>query len=211
MEVAKTGWPLPAPTVGLLGGSFNPAHEGHLWISRQALTRLGLHQVWWLVSPQNPLKPSAGMARQASRIAHAGRVATDPRIRVTGLEADLGTTFTADTLPALARRFPRTRFVWLMGADNLLQISHWQRWPQIFHAAVVAVFDRGSYSRQVAWATGARRFARQRLSERECHGLAQRRPPQWVLLHIPRHPASATALRASGRALIDPPQTIDPA
>ena len=208
MEVTRRGWPLPAPTVGLLGGSFNPAHEGHRWISQQALALLGLDQIWWLVSPQNPLKPSAGMAQHTDRIAHARGVAAHPRIVVTGLEAELGTRYTVDTLAALTRRFPRTRFVWLMGADNLVQVSRWQRWPQIFHAVPVAVFDRGSYSRSAAWAKSARRFARQRMLEHACQGLARHSPPRWVLLHIPRHPASGTALRARGYTLNQTPSAV---
>ena len=199
MEVARPGWPLPAPTVGLLGGSFNPAHDGHRHISVRALAALGLHQIWWLVSPQNPLKPRAGMATLAERTAHARRVADHPRIKVTDLEATLGSTFTADTLRLLTRRFPRTRFVWLMGADNLVQVSQWERWPQIFHSVPVAVFDRGSYSQRVTGAMSVRRFARHRRTEHACQGLAGQRPPAWVLLHTRRHPASATALRARGR------------
>ena len=211
MEVGHAGWPLPRPVVGLLGGSFNPAHAGHRWISVQAMARLTLDAVWWLVSPQNPLKPRAGMAGQTVRVAHARRIAAHPRIAVTGLEADLGTTYTADTLNALRRRFPRTRFVWLMGADNLVQIARWERWPQIFNAVPIAVIDRGSYSTSAVWAKSARRFARHRLAERACQGLARQQPPVWGLLHIPRHPASGTALRARGQALtavsFDPPPT----
>ena len=112
--------------IGLLGGSFNPAHDGHLEISREALRRLGLDRVWWLVSPQNPLKSRDGMAPMAERLAAARRVAADRRIVVTGLEAVLGTAYTADTLQALARQLPRVGFVWLMGADNLIQVHHWR-------------------------------------------------------------------------------------
>ncbi len=128
--------------VGLLGGSFNPAHDGHLHVSREALKRLRLDEIWWLVSPQNPLKPVAGMASLADRLVGARNVAgMGAHIRVTDLEARLGTRYTADTLAALRRRFPRTRFVWLMGADNLRQISRWDRWERIFALAPIAVFD----------------------------------------------------------------------
>lgn len=125
--------------VGLLGGSFNPAHDGHRYISRLALKLLGLDEVWWLVSPQNPLKPAAGMASLGDRLARAQAVADHPRIRVTDLERLLGTRYTADTLAALHRCFPRTRFVWLMGADNLLQVPRWQRWTEIFETTPVAL------------------------------------------------------------------------
>jgi nicotinate-nucleotide adenylyltransferase len=122
---AALGGRLPGPgrRIGLLGGSFNPAHRGHLEISRAALKRLGLDQVWWLVSPQNPLKPERGMAPLGQRLTGARRLARDLRIRASALESALGTAYTADTVSALARRFPRCHFVWLMGADNLVQIS----------------------------------------------------------------------------------------
>ncbi|MBO0712928.1 MAG: nicotinate-nicotinamide nucleotide adenylyltransferase, partial [Acetobacteraceae bacterium] len=116
--------------IGLLGGSFNPAHGGHLHVSLLALRHLALDEIWWLVSPQNPLKPADGMAPFANRLEQARRVAAEhPRIRVTDLENRLGASrYTADTLQALRRRFPRLRFVWLMGGDNLVQIPRWQRW-----------------------------------------------------------------------------------
>ncbi len=186
--------------IGLLGGSFNPAHEGHRHISLSALRRLGLDEVWWLVSPQNPLKPLAGMAAQDERITTAeGVVAGHPQIRVTGIEARLGTRYTADTLALLARRFPRARFVWLMGADNLRQIPQWDRWRAIFRTVAVAVFDRSPYSYKSLAGKAARRFSRCRLPERGTRLLTERTPPAWAFLHLRRHPASATAIR-QGRA-----------
>ena len=128
--------------VGLLGGSFNPAHGGHLHVSREALKRLDLDEVWWLVAPQNPLKAVRGMAPFDKRLAGAKRLARDPRIRVLDLERRLGTRYTVDTVAALRRLFPKIRFVWLMGADNLAQIRHWQRWTRIFAALPIAVFAR---------------------------------------------------------------------
>ncbi len=182
--------------IGLLGGSFNPAHAGHRHISLAALTRLRLDRVWWLVSPQNPLKPVAGMAPLAGRLALARRVAAHPRIVVTDLEARLGTRYTADTLAALTARFPRVRFVWLMGADNLIQLPDWQHWTQIFHTMPIAVFARPAYCLRASGGKAARRFARHRRAERNAGSLADQRPPAWTLFHIPLHPASATALRA---------------
>lgn len=182
--------------IGLLGGSFNPAHAGHRHISIQALRRLGLDEVWWLVSPQNPLKPPAGMAGFAARMAQARRAARHPRIRVSDLEARLGTRYTADTLAALRRRFPRHRFVWLMGADNLRQIPAWQHWTRIFTELSIAVFDRPSYSLRALAGKAARRYWHFRLRPRQAKRIAARRPPAWVFLHIPLHPASATAIRA---------------
>src|SRR5205814_632695 len=133
--------------IGLPGGALNPAHGGHLHISREALKRLDLDEIWWLVSPQNPLKPVAGMAPFAERLQQAAAVAAAARrIRVSDIEAALGTTYTADTLRALRRRFPRARFVWLMGGDNLAQFPYWRGWQQIFRTLPVAVFARPTTS-----------------------------------------------------------------
>ncbi len=185
--------------IGLLGGSFNPAHAGHRHISRLALARLGLDQVWWLVSPQNPLKPSVGMAGLEDRLRAAERAAAHHRIVPTAIEARLGTRFTAETLARLTQTYARARFVWLMGADNLIQIPKWRKWTQIFHTLPVAVFDRRSYSFNSVSGVAATRFAHRRVPEWEAATLIGRTPPAWVFLHIPRHPASSTAIRA-GRA-----------
>jgi nicotinate-nucleotide adenylyltransferase len=182
--------------VGILGGSFNPAHEGHRQISLAALGRLGLDEVWWMVSPQNPLKPTAGMAPFDRRLAGACAVARHPRIRVTDIESQLGTRFTADSLVKLGRAFPRTRFVWLMGADNLTQIARWERWQQIFHAVAIAVFNRPTYCFKALSGVAARRFARRRLTATAAGSLARQRPPAWVFLFTRLNPISATAIRA---------------
>ena len=188
----------PARRIGILGGSFNPAHDGHRHISLEALKRLRLDEVWWLVSPQNPLKPQEGMAPFEDRIEKAKSVADHPRIRVTDIEKGFGTTYTAETLARLCRRFPTQRFVWLMGADNLSQISHWSRWTRIFHTVPVAVFDRPSYSLGALSGRAARRFHRERIKESRAGRLADMRPPAWVFLHTPLNATSATALRARG-------------
>lgn len=182
--------------VGLLGGSFNPAHDGHRFISLEALRRLALDEVWWLVSPQNPLKPVAGMAPLAERAAGARACAAHARLRVTTLETRFGTRYTADTLAVLRRRFPNVTFVWLMGADNLQQISRWRAWSSIFRNHPVAVFDRAPYSYRALASKAARRFARHRLPLRKAPVLAGSEAPAWVFLPIRRHPASATAIRA---------------
>jgi len=184
--------------VGLLGGSFNPAHAGHRHISLLALKLLKLQEIWWLVSPQNPLKPRSGMAPFAIRLARAAALARDPRIKVSDLELRLGTHFTADTVETLKRRYPRLRFVWLMGADNLRQIAGWQRWPQIFTQLSIAVFDRPSYSLKALAGRAACRFRHHRMRPRQAGRLAELGPPAWVFLHIPLHKASATAIRAAG-------------
>ncbi|MCA0199905.1 MAG: nicotinate-nucleotide adenylyltransferase [Proteobacteria bacterium] len=179
--------------IGLLGGSFNPAHEGHLHLSREALKRLGLDEVWWLVSPQNPLKSAADMAPLTDRLAGARKMAADPRIKVTDLERRLGTARTARTLGALTARFKRLRFVWLMGADNLAQMPQWWRWTQIFKASRVAVFDRSPYSYGALAGAAAKRFSWARVSQTVT--LWHRKAPVWTYVAMRRHPASATAIR----------------
>lgn len=182
--------------VGLLGGSFNPAHAGHRHVSETALKLLRLDEVWWLVSPQNPLKPVRGMAPLEQRLAVARTAASHPRIRVTAIEQDLGTRYTADTLAALRRRFPNLRFVWLMGADNLDQIPRWDRWHRVFRGAAIAIFDRNPYSFRALAGKAARKYARNRVAERRAGVLADMRPPAWAFLHTRLHPASATSIRA---------------
>lgn len=189
-----------AGRIGLLGGSFNPAHAGHLHISRVALKRLGLDAVWWLVSPQNPLKPTAGMAPMAERLAAARAVARHPRIQASGMEAELGSTYTADTLRKLRTRFPRARFVWLMGADNMLQMPRWRRWPEIFDKTPVAVVARPAYSWNAMHGKAALRYRSARLGERSARTLARRRPPVWLYIATRLHMASATEIRAGRQA-----------
>jgi len=190
--------------IGLLGGSFNPAHDGHRHVALVALHRLRLDAVWWLVSPQNPLKSSDGMAGLADRVASARAVARHPRFRVTTLETTLGTRFTADTIPALCRRFPRTQFVWLMGADNLFGVRRWQRWSDIFRSVPVAVVARAPYSVRAFTSLAAQRFRRHRLPERQAGLLGARTAPAWVFLHVRRHPASSTEIRRHGGGIARP-------
>ena len=186
--------------VGVLGGSFNPAHEGHLHVSRVALAGLGLDRVWWLVSPQNPLKPAAGMGSIGARAAGAKKLArADRRIVVSTAERDLGTRYTADTLERLCARLPRTRFVWLMGADNLCQLPQWERWTDIMATVPVAVFGRRPYSLRALAGKAAVRYREVRLDSGDVRSLVGRTPPVWAFIGGPTHPASATAIRASGR------------
>jgi nicotinate-nucleotide adenylyltransferase len=186
--------------IGLLGGSFNPAHEGHLHISRVALKRLRLDEVWWLVSPQNPLKPKAGMAPLRDRLAAARALAGGRRIRATDIEMRLGTRYTLDTVNALQRRCPETRFVWLIGADNLLELPRWHRWPDLFRRVPIAVFARRPYSLWALSGPAVQRFARFRVREAAAGALAGHNPPAWAFLHCRTHPASATAIRDSRQA-----------
>lgn len=180
--------------IGLLGGSFNPAHAGHLHISLEALKRLQLDEIWWLVSPQNPLKASDEMADYATRLAHAKIVAQHPRIRVLDVEARHQLYYTIDTLTYLQAHYPH-RFVWLMGADNLASFHRWRQWRAIAARAPIAVLDRAPYGLKALHGRFAGRLARFRLPERDAPLLASAVAPAWIYLSIPRHPMSATYLR----------------
>jgi nicotinate-nucleotide adenylyltransferase len=183
--------------IGLLGGSFNPAHEGHRHVSLLALQKLKLDEIWWLVSPQNPLKPRNDMAPLEERLSRARKiVARDRRIKVTDIETTLGTRYTADTIDALQRQFPRLDFVWLMGADNLAQISRWDRWQSIFQAVPIAVFDRPAYSLSALKAKAAQRYSSRRVAPEQAGELAALEPPAWTFIRLRLHPASATQIRA---------------
>lgn len=183
-----------------MGGSFNPAHEGHRHISVIALKRLGLDQVWWLVSPQNPLKPSKGMASFPKRFAMARFQARHPRIVVTDLEVRLGTQYTFDTLAALSRYYPHTRFVWLMGADNLGQIHRWQHWRGIFDTIPIAVFDRPPYRLQTLASPAASAYAKHRHDQSKARDLASLMPPAWTFFPSRLEPLSSSQLRMAARS-----------
>lgn len=183
-------------TVGLLGGSFNPAHEGHRYISLEAMKALGLDAVWWLVSPQNPLKSPKGMAPQAERLSCAKQVAAHPKIFVTDIEKDLGTQYTLDTLHALQRRFSRTRFVWLMGADNLLQFHRWKNWQEIFKTLPVCVLDRPPRHSTLRACPAFERFRPYLVDQAQAATILNKQLPAWTILHIPLDETSATAIRA---------------
>ena len=191
--------PEPAPgrrlRVGLLGGSFNPAHEGHRYVSQEALKRLALDQVWWLVSPQNPLKPRKGMAPLEQRVARARDVAAHPRIKVLALESRLRTRYTINTLRRLSA-WREHAFVWLIGADNLAQLPRWRQWRGVLEACPVAVFERHPYSYKALAGPAAVAYAAHRLEEADAVLLAAAEPPAWTFLRLRPHPASATALRA---------------
>jgi nicotinate-nucleotide adenylyltransferase len=182
--------------VGLLGGSFNPAHRGHRRISLAGISGLGLDEMWWLVSPGNPLKPVAGMAPFAARLASARAMARHAPIRATAIEQRLGTRYTVETLTKLVRRYPRTRFVWVMGADNLVQFPRWKAWRRIARTVPIAVVARPGYdakvraARAMGWLS---RFVRPHRQPREWMNW---RPPALVLLRFRPDPTSATGVRA---------------
>ncbi len=190
---------LPGQVVGLLGGSFDPPHLGHLQLSREALRRLRLNRIWWLVSPGNPLK-SHKPAPLAERLAAARALLVDPRICATDIEARLGTRATIDTLAALRRHYWGVNFVWLMGADNLVDFHRWHRWRMIFAEVPIAVFARplGRPNAAALLSPAARAFAKARLRPPLAHTLARLTPPAWVFLTMPLCPLSSSALRAQG-------------
>ncbi len=161
-----------------------------------ALHRLRLDFVLWLVSPQNPLKPVAGMAPLADRLAEAKARARHPRILVTALEQALGTAYTAETLARLQARCPGCRFVWIMGTDNLIQVHRWRDWTRLFHRVPVAITARPTYAFKAMASKAAHRFRRNRRPDRQAGILAGMAPPAWIYLPIRLHPASATAIRS---------------
>jgi len=182
--------------IGLLGGSFNPAHDGHMHLSRLAFRHLRLDRIWWLVSPQNPLKPAVGMASLKDRMKKAQDVASHPHISVTDIETKLKTQYTSDTLLALKKKFPGGRFVWLMGADNLAQIDQWHNWQSIFMTVPVAIFARPTYSLRAENAKAVRRFSRSRVDRSNAKQLADMKPPAWAFLKTPLSSISATEIRS---------------
>ena len=184
-------------TIGLLGGSFNPAHEGHLHVSDVALKRLGLDYVWWLVSPQNPLKPVTGMAPLVDRLAFAREIAGHPRIVVTDIENALGTRYTADTVNALQRRFPLVRFVWLMGSDNLESFHRWRNWQMIAARLPIAVVIRPGTALAPLKSAAARHFRRRFVASPKA--FARACPPALIALDGPRNAASATQIRTANQ------------
>jgi nicotinate-nucleotide adenylyltransferase len=182
--------------IGLLGGSFNPAHEGHRHVAEVARRALRLDEVWLLVSPGNPLKPAKGMAPLAQRLASAQRIAGAWLI-ATGIEAALGTRYSFDTLAELRRRFPRARFVFLLGADNLVQLPRWQRWEALAAGTAIAVLPRPGWTRRALAGQAARRLhAHRRRPGALLAGPARGQHRPWSFIPAPENPASATAIRA---------------
>jgi len=183
--------------VGLLGGSFNPAHAGHRHVADLARKRLGLDQVWLLVSPGNPLKPRRGMAPFVERMLSARRIGDGRRILATGIEARFGTRFTVNTLRVLRRRFPRVRFVWLMGADILIELPRWQAWVRMLRRMSFVVLPRPGYTRRALAGPAAYRVRHARRPERAAETLPGD-APGWTLLTTPLSAVSATAIRQGG-------------
>jgi nicotinate-nucleotide adenylyltransferase len=185
----------PGLRIGLYGGSFNPPHAGHRHVTLLALKRLKLDRVWWIVTPGNPLKELAGLAPLPERMAAARALARHPRIDVTGFEAEIGARYTLDTLEYLAARAASSRFVWIMGADNLAQFSRWRGWRRIAELMPFAVVDRPGWTLRATHSKAALALARSRIDETDAPVLAGLAPPAWVFLHGPRSALSSTVLR----------------
>ncbi len=188
----------PGQRIGLLGGSFDPPHEGHLHISKQALVRFGLDRVWWLVSPGNPLKPDSPAAFERRMAACRALVAGNRRIVVSDLERRLGTRHTVRTLERLIRLYPGVRFVWLMGADNLEGFHRWRGWQRIMGMVPVGVLGRPGHVVRAGLSPAARAFGDARLPARRAHCLPLAAPPAWCLLPGPTVDLSSTGLRERG-------------
>ena len=189
----------PGMRIGLLGGSFNPPHEGHALITRLALRRLALDRVWWLVTPGNPLKSLTGLAALKARMEAARRLDVGPKVVVSNIEAQIGSRYTYDTLLWLKRRAPGAHFVWIMGADNLRQFQLWCHWRLIADLMPIVVVDRPGSTLQAISSQAGIALAPWRVPERDAARIASMRPPALIFLHGPRSSLSSTALRRVGR------------
>jgi nicotinate-nucleotide adenylyltransferase len=178
-----------------MGGSFNPPHAGHRIAADAAMKRLGLDQLWWLITPGNPLKSRDGLSAVNGRMDLVRQFAVGPKMKVTGFERELGTSYTAATLAFLKRRHPGVRFVWIMGADNLASFDRWQHWRSIADIMPIAVVDRPGWRLRGLSSPAALALSRWRLPESEARSLADRKPPAWMLLTIRLSDLSSTALR----------------
>lgn len=187
---------LAGQRVGIMGGSFNPPHEGHAIVAVTAMKRLDLDQLWWVVTPGNPLKSANGLPPQSQRMAAARRLASAPGMKVTGFERELGTPYTAATLAFLKRRYPGVHFVWVMGADNLAGFHRWQRWRQIAAQMPIAVVDRPGWRLRALAGRAAQALWRTRLAETKAALLPTSAPPKWVFLTSRLSHLSSTQLRA---------------
>ncbi len=183
--------------IGLFGGSFNPPHQGHALVAEIALKRLRLDQLWWIVTPGNPLKNRSGLAPLSERVALCERFVHDPRIKVTAFETSLGTSYTAETLQYVKARNPHARFVWIMGADNLKSFDRWQHWRRIASTFPIAVIDRPGSTLSYLSSKMARAYDYARIDEDDAGVLWKKKAPAWTFIHGPRSGLSSTALRAA--------------
>jgi nicotinate-nucleotide adenylyltransferase len=186
--------------IGLLGGSFHPAHKGHQLISLIALKRLKLDAVWWLITPGNPLKDTKHLAPLKQRMKQARHIASHPRIRISDFEATLNTRYTVDTLRIVRARCPATRFIWLMGADNLMTFHHWKQWHTIAHLMPIAVIDRPRFTLKSMHSRAAIALKKHRVSSSALFS-NNRALPRWTFIHAQRSTLSSTALRLQKKGI----------
>ncbi|MEQ1715682.1 MAG: nicotinate-nucleotide adenylyltransferase [Hyphomicrobium sp.] len=192
----KTPLVFAGQRVGIMGGTFNPPHEGHAIVAETALKKLALDQLWWMVTPGNPLKANGRLPPQAGRMAACRRFARGPKMQITSFEAALGTPYTAATLAFLQRRHPRVRFVWVMGADNLAGFEGWQNWHEIAETFPLAIIDRPKWRLKALAQKPAQRYVRSRIDEADAGRIAALTAPAWTFLTSRLSPQSSTALRA---------------
>ena len=182
--------------IGLLGGSFNPAHVGHLHLSYLAKKHLSLDQVWWLVTPQNPLKKSLETPTTRERIEFASKLNLPVWIQLTDLELDYKTKYTSETLQKLITRFPKANFIWLMGADNLLQINLWMNWTAIFNRVRIAVFDREKYRYKSLFSKASIKYKKNRVSISRPTYIWHKSPPSWIFFSSEKVDLSSSQIRS---------------
>jgi len=184
-----------AKKIGILGGSFNPAHEGHIYISEKAIRILGLDEVWWIVSPQNPLKSKEDTIPFDERFEYAKTI-VPKKIKVSDFEKKLGTSFTYNTLCELKTRYPKYKFVWIMGVDNLDNFHKWHKWQEIFYTVPIAIFERKDVTKRypALQTKSAKKFMH--FKTRATKNLAYRHLPAWNYFPIKSHSASSTKLRS---------------
>lgn len=187
-------------TIGLFGGSFNPPHGGHLLLAEIALRRLNLDQLWWIVTPGNPLKDSRELAPLAERLAACETIAENLRIKITAFEAAHNIRYTADTLKLVQERNPGVRFIWLMGADNLANFHKWQRWRHIAETFPIAVIDRPGSTLSYLSSKLAKTYDYARIDEDDAQALGRHKAPAWTFIHGPRSSLSSTAIRKARQA-----------
>lgn len=198
-ELLKTP-PVDGMKIGLFGGSFNPTHEGHFELAKYALAKLQLDYIWWMVSPQNPLKPVHETGDFAERMEVTGNIARHPKFVVTGLENELGTRTTAETMLKLRPLFDRANFVWLMGADSFAGLHKWNDWRVIPATLPVAVFDRPGWTTRAHASTAAQLLRMSQVNEMSLPQLPYFKAPAWGFVSMPQRPESSTLLRANGRS-----------
>jgi nicotinate-nucleotide adenylyltransferase len=186
----------PGMTIGLFGGSFNPPHEGHRLVAETALKRLGLDQLWWMVTPGNPLKNASELLPLARRIALSEAMAPGPRVKVTAFEAAYKVRFTADTLALIKAHNSRVNFIWVMGADNLKYFHHWQRWRHIAQMLPIAIIDRPGSTLSYVSSKMALTYGYARVDEDDAVSLSRLNAPAWTLIHGPRSSLSSSAIRS---------------